>query len=135
MMISLETGIEYYLTTLATEGKSPNYIDWLRTRLRYFREYIERTQEQPFQVQDLVVEDGRGYIVELMDRDIVYRDHPNHEEKKRKLSMAYIHGCGRAIRSFSTWLYEEGYLEENVMRRLKLPKLSGTGVKVTKTPD
>jgi integrase/recombinase XerC len=27
------------------------------------------------------------------------------------------------VRSFSTWAYQEGYLEENVMRRLKLPKL------------
>ena len=30
------------------------------------------------------------------------------------------------MRSFSTWAYEEGYLEENIMRRLKLPKLPTT---------
>jgi site-specific recombinase XerD len=46
-----------------------------------------------------------------------------HKEKKGKLKIQYIHGCGRAVRSFSTWAYEEGYLDENVMRRLKLPKL------------
>jgi integrase/recombinase XerD len=33
---------------------------------------------------------------------------------------------GRAIRSFSTWAYEEGYLEENVLHRLKLPALPKT---------
>jgi integrase/recombinase XerD len=30
------------------------------------------------------------------------------------------------VRSFSTWAYEEGYLDENVMRRLKLPQLPKT---------
>jgi site-specific recombinase XerD len=30
------------------------------------------------------------------------------------------------VRSFSTWAHEEGYLEENIMRRLKLPQLPKT---------
>jgi site-specific recombinase XerD len=48
------------------------------------------------------------------------------KEKSSKLKNQYIHGLGRAIRSFSTWEYEEGYLDENVMRRLKLPQLPKT---------
>jgi len=36
------------------------------------------------------------------------------------LKLQYIHGLGRAIRSFSTWVLEEGYLDENVLRRLDL---------------
>jgi len=47
-------------------------------------------------------------------------------EEDGKLKPQYIHGLGRAIRSFSTWAFEEGYLEENVMRRLKLPQLPNT---------
>ena len=61
-----------------------------------------------------------------MERDKLYHTHPFHREKTGKLKIQYIHGLGRAVRSFSTWAYEEGYLEENVMRRLKLPKLPTT---------
>ncbi len=123
MMISLDKGIELYLSTLETEGKSPRYIDWLNTRLRFFNDFIKETYVEGFKLQDLTVEDGRAYIGSLMKRNTRYQNHPMHKEKKGKLKIQYIHGCGRAVRSFSTWAYEEGYLDENVMRRLKLPKL------------
>ena len=41
LMITLDKAIELYLTTLETEGKSPRYVDWLRTRLRFFSIYIK----------------------------------------------------------------------------------------------
>jgi site-specific recombinase XerD len=126
MMVSLDKGIELYLSTLATERKSPRYIDWLNTRLRFFNDFIRETYGEGFTLQDLTVEDGRAYIRSLMQRDTRYQNHPMHKKKKGKLKVQYIHGCGRAIRSFSTWAYEEGYLDENVMRRLKLPKLPKT---------
>ena len=126
MMVSLDKGIELYLSTLATEGKSPRYIDWLNTRLRFFNDFISETYGEDFKLQDLTVEDGRAYIGSLMERNTRYQDHPMHKRKRGKLKVQYIHGCGRAIRSFSTWAYEEGYLDENVMRRLKLPKLPKT---------
>ena len=123
MMVSLERGIDLYLTTMETEGKSPRYIDWLNTRLKFFNNFIQDTFGDDFKLQDLTVDDGRDYIRSLMERETKYKDHPMHKERKGKLKPQYIHGCGRAIRSFSTWAYEEGYLDENIMRRLKLPKL------------
>jgi site-specific recombinase XerD len=125
-MVTLHKATNLYLSTLETEGKSPRYIDWLRTRLRYFNNYIEDTYGSDFKVQDLSVEDGREYLRSLMERNTRYQGHPMHKEKKGKLKTQYIHGLGRAVRSFSTWAYEEGYLEENVMRRLKLPQLPKT---------
>lgn len=124
--MSLEKAIELYLATLATEGKSPRYLDWLRDRLRYFTVHIHTTQGDIFRLQDLTVEHGRGFVRELMERDVKYSSHPLHLAESGKLAVQYIHGCGRAVRSFSSWAYEEGYLEENVMQRLKLPKLPTT---------
>jgi site-specific recombinase XerD len=126
MMIGLERGIEFYLSTLATEGKSPSYIGGLQTRLRYFSEYIEDTHGDEYRVKDLTVEDGRGFIRMLQSRTVKYADHPMREPVERGLKPHYIHGCGRAVRSFSTWAHEEGYLDENVMRKLKLPRLPQT---------
>jgi len=61
-----------------------------------------------------------------MERGTRYEDHPMRKEQRGKLKIQYIHGLGRAVRSFSTWAHEEGYLEENIMRWLKLPQLPKT---------
>jgi len=123
MRMSLEKAIEIYLATLGTEGKSPRYIGWLKTRLRYLTDFIYQTQGKDFRLQDLTVEIGREFIRDLMGRDVKYSSHPFIKARSGKLAVQYIHGCGRAMRSFSSWAYEEGYLDENVMQRLKLPKL------------
>jgi site-specific recombinase XerD len=57
---------------------------------------------------------------------VKYSSHPLLEARGGKLAIQYIHGCGRSVRSFSSWAYEEGYLEENIMQRLKLPRLPNT---------
>ena len=126
MMITLQKATDYYIATLETEGKSPRYIDFLKTRLRYFNRYIQETYRQDIKLQEMTVEDGRDYMRSLMERTKRYEDHPMRAEEDGKLKVQYIHGLGRAVRSFSTWAFEEGYLDENVMRRLKLPQLPNT---------
>jgi len=126
MMITLQKAIGLYLATIETEGKSPRYIDFLKTWLRYFNNYIQEVYGQDFKLQELTIADGRNYLGSLMERDKRYQDHPMRSVEDGKLKPQYIHGLGRAIRSFSTWAFEEGYLEENVMRRLKLPQLPKT---------
>ena len=33
MMISVEKAVDQYLATIVTEGKSPRYVEWLKSRL------------------------------------------------------------------------------------------------------
>jgi hypothetical protein len=68
MRMSLEKAIELCLAPLATEGKSPSYIDWLKDRLRYFTVFIQKIHDGTLSLQDMTVEDGRGFIQELMER-------------------------------------------------------------------
>jgi hypothetical protein len=82
MMITLQKATTLYLSTLETERKSPRYIDWLRTRLKFFNNYIEDTYGTDFKVQDLTVEDGRDYLRSLMERNTLYQGSPMHKEKK-----------------------------------------------------
>jgi site-specific recombinase XerD len=126
MAIQLEKCIQIYLSTLETEGKSPRYLDWLRTRLQYFTAFVHKVHGEGFSLRDLAVEDGREFIRELMNREVKYSTHPLSQPRSGKLSIHYINGIGRAIRSFSNWACEEGYLEEHVMHRLKLPPLPKT---------
>ena len=76
--------------------------------------------------RNLTVDDGRDYLRFLMEKITRYQNHPMHNGKNGKLKTQYIQGLDWAVRLFSTWAYEEGFLEENVMRRLKLPQLSKT---------
>jgi len=48
------------------------------------------------------------------------------EPRAGKLSIHHVNGIGRGLRSFSSWAFEEGYLDEHVMQRLKLPPLPKT---------
>jgi site-specific recombinase XerD len=95
----------------------------LDSRLKLFNGFLKETGRENYQLQNLTVEDGRDYLRYLMERNKRYTNHPLHKEQDGKLTIYYIHGLGRALRSFSSWAYEEGYLEDNIMRRLKLPKL------------
>jgi site-specific recombinase XerD len=126
MIITIDRATDFYLATLETEGKSPHYIDFLKTRLRFFSRYMQETYGRDFKLQEITVEDGRNYLRSLIERNKRHEGHPMHLVEDGKLKVQYIHGLGRAIRSFSTWAFEEGYLEENVMRRLKLPQLPKT---------
>ncbi len=123
MGITLEKGIEAYLGTLEIEGKSPYYIDGLKTRLRYFMDFMRQAYPQVINMTDLDLEHGREFLRSLMERQVKYLHHPIAYPREGKLSIHYMHGCGRAVRSFSSWAAEEGYLAGNVMERMKLPPI------------
>jgi hypothetical protein len=106
MMITLQKATDYYLATLETEGKSPRYIDFLNTRMRYFNRYMQETYGKDIKLQEMTVEDGRDYMRSLLERTTRYEHHPMRTEEDGKLKVQYIHGLGRAVRSFSTWAFE-----------------------------
>jgi hypothetical protein len=81
MMIPFDKASELYLSTLETEGKSPRYIAWLKTRLRFFDDYLKRTYGEGFKLQDLTVEEGRRYI-RADGAGYPLPDHPMHKVKK-----------------------------------------------------
>ena len=87
MMITLPKATDYYLATLETEGKSPRYIDWLKTRLSYFNRYMHETYGKDVKLQDMTVEDGRDYMRSLMERTKRYKDHPMRMEEDGKLKV------------------------------------------------
>ena len=62
MMISLNKATDLYLSAQLTEGKSPRDVDFLKTRLRYFSNFMKEIQDENFKIQDLEVEDGRDFL-------------------------------------------------------------------------
>ena len=101
MAITLERCAQIDLSTLETEGKSPRYLDWLGTRLQYFNTCVHKVHGENFNLKELTVDDDREFIRELMDRDVKYSIRPLSKPRSGKLSIPYLNGIGRAMRSFS----------------------------------
>lgn len=71
----------------------------------------------------MTVENVRAFTIYLQQRETKYDRNPFLKGTSGKLSSAYIQGCVRVLRAFSSWLAEEGYTEENVLRPLRPPRV------------
>ncbi|MBN1887194.1 MAG: tyrosine-type recombinase/integrase [Thermoflexales bacterium] len=121
-MLMLNQAIDYYLTAITLEGKSPETVVWHRKKLTKFSAFIQNGGSPP-KVCDFTLDDGRAFVKLLMEQETRYTDHPLRHETQGGLAPQTVHGFVRSIRTFASWLQEEGYTEDNVLRRLKPPKL------------
>jgi len=106
---------ELYFITCQTEGKMPSTIRGYREKLGRFIYWCEDTP-----LGDLSVELARDYIAYLKAAP-KYENHPFHKSNGEHMSAANVQNHVRVLRAFSSWLHREGYTEDNVLARLKIP--------------
>lgn len=121
-MPTIDQVVNQYLSALAIEGKSSEYTSWLRRRLGDFVKFTEETRG-PLRVDELTIDVGREFVQNLMGRQTRYDNHKLRHKTQGGLAPTTIHGYVRAMRSFSTWMLEEGHLQANVLAGIKPPKL------------
>ncbi|MEX2246949.1 MAG: tyrosine-type recombinase/integrase [Dehalococcoidia bacterium] len=109
-----------------TTGKSPKTVGWYEFRLELF----ERWLGPDASLADVTIPNVRAYIAELQGRTERWTNNPFIKNKDGQLSSSYINGFARALRAFASWLYEDGYTEDNVLQRLKPPKIQQKVVEV-----
>lgn len=63
----------------------------------------------------------RRWRADLASKDKKYVGHPSKPPVEGELSKLTIHGYIRACRRFFHWCEEEGYLQENITKRLEAP--------------
>jgi integrase/recombinase XerC/integrase/recombinase XerD len=110
---------EAYSVFNRTSGKSPATVKHYNERLQGFERYLGDAAT----LADVNVPTVRAFIAHLQERT---DRHPNKSFGHRgsgALSSAYINGFVRVLRAFSTWLYEDGYTTENVLKPVKPPKM------------
>lgn len=78
---------------------------------------------------DFTLEHLRDYILYLRSR-VGFAAHPFRGPKEEGLSDASINCYVRALRAFSSWLYEQEYTDVNVLGRLKPPKVTKRVVEI-----
>lgn len=114
--LPLKTAVEHYLTACRTEGKTPKTLFDYSEKLRRFVAW----HGGPLGELDLMR--AREFVAHLQEAP-KWVNHPSIPTSSKTLSAQTIAGYVRVLKGFTTWLYEEGYTAENVLRRLQKPKV------------
>ena len=119
MEITLPTLIELFLATKQTEGRTPKTIGVYRNNLERFVHFLGDEVKS----SQLTLDHARAFVASLQERTTRYEDHPFRDEIEGGLSASTIHSHVRVLKTFSTWLADEGWTTRNVLVRLKRPSL------------
>jgi len=111
----------HYAVHLRSENKSDKTIDWYAANLKSFIRWLKGHRYSAL-LGDMDINTVRLYILYLQDEHVKYKEHPYTPSDGARLSDYSIQGHVRSLRAFSSWLQREGYLQENVLARLKVPK-------------
>ena len=107
-MVNLELDklILHFEHSNKAEGKSPKTISWYTEMLSSFTRFLISTGKNPI-LSEFNISTVREYII--------------HEQEKN-LSPYTIQGKVRALKAFASWLLNEGYTEDHLLKNLKIPK-------------
>jgi len=104
--INLDKLVLHFSQCLKAEGKSPKTITWHSEMMRIFIRFLKNTGKVPV-LSELSLENTREFII---------------AEQQRMMSPYTVQPRVRSLKSFSSWLFGEGYLTDNVLAYLKIPK-------------
>jgi site-specific recombinase XerD len=121
LTIPLTRLIEHYTIDLRSQNKSDKTVRWYIANLRSFKIWLKK-HRRPGLLSDLAIDMVRLYVLYLQDEHPKYQGHPYTPSRGDRLSDHSVQGHVRTLRAFSSWLQREGYLEENVLSRLRVPK-------------
>ena len=100
--MTLQSAIEEFLIDQQVKGNTPRTLQYYRQTLRYFQAFAG-----PVSMEKISLPLCKRYYLHLTERGIA-----------STTSQSYI----RSLRAFLAWAFAEGYINENIPARLKLPK-------------
>lgn len=121
LTIPLTRLIEHYTIDLRSQNKSDKTLRWYIANLRSFETWLKKYRRSSL-LSDVDINTVRLYVLYLQDEHPRYGGHPYTPSRGDRLSDYSVQGHVRTLRAFSSWLQREGYLEENVLSRLRVPK-------------
>jgi site-specific recombinase XerD len=118
----LKSLFDTYMLFLKAEGKSPATNRSYMEKLRGFHEWLEQGDYPPTLAQ-ISKDRVREFVLHLQERDAKWPSHPYAPPTREKLSPTTIQGYVRVLKTFSSWLFNEDYTDDNILQRYKLPKV------------
>lgn len=118
---SVDRLIDSYLMCCETEGKSPKTIEWYGANLKRLCDFL-RCRGYSLRVAEISVAEIREFIYYLQNEAMRWAG-SRYVKDGSNLSPYSVQGYVRSIKAFWSWLTLEGYTSQNVMYRLRLPKV------------
>ena len=113
---------ELLLADKQASGRSSQTIHWYAGAIQRYGDWLER-QGAAATLQLFTLDLVRRYVTELQ-RQPADTYHPYMPTQTRPLADSTVNCYVRALRGFSTWLFEEGYTGEPLLARLKAPRIT-----------
>jgi site-specific recombinase XerD len=125
--------VERYTISNQADGKSRRTVAWYADIIAQFLKYFETGGHQ-FTLSDFSMDVVRGYVLFLQRRPR-FQGHPFIRQRQDLLSPKTVQCHVRALKAFSTWLYEEEYTNVNRLKNLKLPKATAKMMEPLKSEE
>jgi site-specific recombinase XerD len=105
--VELEKLMAHFALSNRAEGKSPKTVTWYTEMLSNFVRWLQG-KEKRTTLAEFNSTNIRDFIIHMQERG---------------LSPYTVQGYVRTLKVFDSWLFNEGYLPENMLLRLKTPKV------------
>jgi len=113
----LSEALNLFLTQKEIEGRTPDTLAFYKGKIGAFITYAGDIPVTSF-TSELATE----YILATSKRKKYDLDHPRHKVGDTTVKRSTVKNYVLALKIFSKFLYEEGYLKTNPLARIKLPK-------------
>ena len=113
--MNLDKALEGYEIDARARGYSPHTITHVKGCVGFLAAFLSDVPD----VSRVTADDFRRFLSSLCDGPV--RNHPAHEQK-HKVGPTSINTYARAIKSFWSWLEEEGIVTANPLASVKTPK-------------
>jgi len=117
----LEKIFETYALFNRSEGKASSTISWYDDKLHEFLRWLDG-RSYGTDLRELTIDRVREFVLHLQEREDKYERNPFVPTRREKLSSHTIQGHVRVLKAFASWLYREGYTDDNLLGRQRLPK-------------
>jgi site-specific recombinase XerD len=117
--MTLQDALVAYKTYANAEGQSPNTVSWVVSSVRYFVDFLGPEKHE---INLITGDDLRRFIIMLRDKP-KFANHPYNKQQKVALSPQSIETYYRGIRAFFGFLNREEFTTNNVMAKVKAPKV------------
>jgi integrase/recombinase XerC/integrase/recombinase XerD len=131
-----QTLIDYYLGDMARRGCTDDSILTNRRTIEKFARFVSPGNDGEYDdtiMGDITDDHVEGYVHQLYNRKVRWRNHPHRDPRPGKLSPFTIRKEIRILRGFGTWLDKEGF--ENPFSDLVVPKEPKRLVKILSDED
>ena len=118
--LTIDELVSRYALSNQADGKSYSTVRWYNEILTSFSGYAKNKLHNN-SISLFTLEVVRGYILYLRQKPR-FEGHPYTPRQDKTVSARTVQCHVRALKAFSSWLYAEGYISENRLKNLKIPK-------------